>query len=134
MFWIDAYANLEYYTTLALLERDTASFQIQDANGLDRFKSGFIVDNFYGHNIGDSQNPDYQCAVDPREGHLRPESTLNNIALIEENSTDAERTADSYAKTGDLITLPYTHTASITQPYSSRVESVNPFLVIHWVG
>jgi len=127
-------ANLEYYTTLALLERDTASFQIQDANGLDRFKSGFIVDNFYGHNIGDSQNPDYQCAVDPREGHLRPESTLNNIALIEENTTDAERTADNYAKTGDLITLPYTHTASITQPYSSRVESVNPFLVIHWVG
>ena len=47
-------ANLEYYTTLALLERDTASFQIQDADGLDRFKSGFIVDNYYGHNIGDS--------------------------------------------------------------------------------
>ena len=127
-------ANLEYYTSLALLERDTASFQIQDANGLDRFKSGFIVDNFYGHNIGDSQNPDYNCSVAPRVGHLRPETTLDNIALIEENTTTAERTADNYAKTGDLITLPYTHTATITQPYSSRVESVNPFLVTHWVG
>ena len=127
-------ANLEYYTSLALLERDTASFQIQDANGLDRFKSGFIVDNFYGHNIGDSQNPDYNCSVAPRQGHLRPETTLDNIALVEENTTDAERTADNYAKTGDLITLPYTHTASITQPYSSRVESINPFLVTHWVG
>ena len=127
-------STLEYYTSLALLERDTASFQIQDANGLDRFKSGFIVDNFYGHNIGDSQQPDYKCAVAPRVGHLRPESTLDNIALVEENTTDAERTADSYAKTGDLITLPYTHTATITQPYSSRVESINPFLVTHWVG
>ena len=112
------------------MERDTASFQIQDADGLDRFKSGFIVDNYYGHNIGDSLNPDYKCAVDPREGHLRPECTLNNIALIEENTTDAERTADNYAKTGDLITLPYTHTPTLTQPFSSRVENINPFISI----
>ena len=54
--------------------------------------------------------------------------------MIEENTTDAERTADNYAKTGDLITLPYTHTATITQPFSSRVENINPFLVTHWVG
>ena len=38
--------NIEYYTTLGLLEKDTASFEILDANGLNRFKSGFIVDNF----------------------------------------------------------------------------------------
>ena len=38
--------NLEYYTNLSLLERDAESFEITDANGLNRFKSGFIVDNF----------------------------------------------------------------------------------------
>ena len=33
--------NLEYYTHLSLLERDAESFEIIDANGLNRFKSGF---------------------------------------------------------------------------------------------
>ena len=38
--------NVEYYTRLSLLESDTANLQIVDSNGLNRFKSGFFVDNF----------------------------------------------------------------------------------------
>ena len=37
--------NLET-TTLNALELDTKSFQVRDADGLDRFKSGFAVNNF----------------------------------------------------------------------------------------
>ena len=36
--------QVEYYATLNLLEKDAQSFQVQDENGLDRFKSGFVVD------------------------------------------------------------------------------------------
>ena len=43
--------NIEYYTQLSLLEANAQSLQIQDADGFDRFKNGFIVDNFTGHNI-----------------------------------------------------------------------------------
>ena len=39
--------NLEYYTQLTLLEADAQSLQIQDADGFDRFKNGFVVDNFF---------------------------------------------------------------------------------------
>ena len=49
----DRIENVEYYTALSLLERDAESFEITDANGLNRFKSGFIVDNFSGHRVGD---------------------------------------------------------------------------------
>ena len=45
--------NIDHVTALSLLERDAESFEIQDANGLNRFKSGFIVDNFGGHRVGD---------------------------------------------------------------------------------
>ena len=38
--------RLEDYTTLNLLEAETENFQVLDANGFDRFKSGFVVDNF----------------------------------------------------------------------------------------
>ena len=45
--------NVEYYTQLSLLEASAENLQIQDADGFDRFKNGFIVDNFTGHGIGD---------------------------------------------------------------------------------
>ena len=126
--------HLEYATALGLLERETDSFQVLDADGLDRFKSGFIVDNFYGHNIGNPEEPDYDCSVDPSEGHLRAKSKLGMADLQEENTTDTQRTANYYQKTGEIITLPYTHVADLTQPYASRTESVNPFSVTLWVG
>ena len=56
--------NLEYYTNLSLLGKDVESFEVTDANGLNRFKSGFIVDNF-GHRVGDVKNKDYKNAIDP---------------------------------------------------------------------
>ena len=52
--------NVEYYTQLSLLETQAQNLQIQDADGFDRFKNGFIVDNFTGHGIGDVGNLDYQ--------------------------------------------------------------------------
>ena len=60
----DRIDNVEYYTALSLLERDAESFEIQDSNGLNRFKSGFVVDNFAGHKIGDTQHRDYKNAID----------------------------------------------------------------------
>ena len=126
--------NLEYATALGLLERQTDSFQLFDENGLDRFKSGFIVDTFYGHNIGNPKNRDYECSMDSAIGHLRPMSSQYMVKLIEENTTDTTRASYGYQKTGDLITLPYTHTPQTIQPYASRVESVNPFSVTLWTG
>ena len=55
----------EYYTQLSLLEAVfTQNLQIQDANGFDRFKNGFVVDNFTGHGIGDVGNKDYKVSID----------------------------------------------------------------------
>ena len=44
------------------------------------------------------------------------------------------RTAAGYQKTGDLLTLPYTETEMVNQPYASRIENVNPFNVMAWIG
>ena len=127
-------ANLEYYTSLNMLEADTQSLQIQDANGLDRFKSGFIVDNFSGHSIGDVLHRDYACSIDMKGGILRPESYQDNIELREWASTDTARSALNYSKTGDLIMLPYVHTVMVSQGFASRIENVNPFAIQTWIG
>ena len=42
----DRVENLESLTSLSLLELDTRTLQVRDADGLDRFKSGFFVDDF----------------------------------------------------------------------------------------
>jgi len=126
--------HVEYYTALNLLERDAESFEVTDANGLSRFKSGFVVDNFSGHRLGDVEHKDYKCAMDMQLGHLRPKHVTKGLFLEESVSTDVERTNAGYQKTGDLITLPYTEETFSEQPYASRIEKVTPYLSHGWVG
>ena len=130
----DRIENLEFSTALSLLERDAESFEIQDVNGLNRFKSGFVVDNFSGHRLGNTLNLDYKCAIDMVDKELRPKCVLRNAALLEVNTTDATRTSAGYQKTGDLLTLPYTSTSLTQQPYATKVENVQPFLVASFTG
>ena len=42
----DRIDTLETVTSLSLLELNTSTLQVQDAQGLNRFKSGFFVDDF----------------------------------------------------------------------------------------
>lgn len=87
--------NLEYYTSLNALEKDTAELQIVDENGLDRFKNGILVDPFTGHNIGNIFDPDYVIAIDPKKQELRPTFNLHNIELEFANtSTGVYRAAN----------------------------------------
>jgi hypothetical protein len=131
--------NVEYYTQLSLLEASAQSLQIQDAEGFDRFKNGFIVDNFAGHGIGDAGNLDYKVSMDYAKGEMRPTFHEDAIQLIERDDdgtaiVDADRTAANYQKTGDLITLPYTEETLIDQPYASKTVNVNPFGIFTWIG
>ena len=126
--------NVEYYTALNLLERDAESFEIQDSNGLNRFKSGFVVDNFGGHRVGDVQHPDYKNSMDMQFKELRPKHFMKGVFLEESFSTDSARATAGYQKSGDLITLPFSEVTLIDQPYSSRLERVTPVLVSQWIG
>ena len=130
----DRLEKVESLTALSLLERDAESFEITDANGLNRFKSGFVVDNFKGHRVGDAGNKDYNVAMDQENNEMRPKCVLRNAKLVEQSTTDAARTAAGYQKTGDLITLPYTSETFVDQPYATRVENLLPYLLAQWVG
>jgi len=134
--------NVEYYTQLSLLEANAQNLQIQDADGFDRFKNGFIVDNFTGHGIGDVVDNNYSVSMDMAAGELRPAHHMDNTNLIESDAalgsstamTDSIRTTNGYQKTGDLITLPYTEENVITQEYASTSVNLNPYDTISYVG
>ena len=59
--------QVEYYTSLSLLEQDTANLQITDADGLNRFKSGFFVDNFKKHASHQIGHPDFSASIDQKK-------------------------------------------------------------------
>ena len=126
--------TVEYYTALSLLERNAESFEVTDANGLNRFKSGFMVDNFKGHRIGDTVHRDYKCAMDFEEGELRPQHRSKAVPLIEAATNTTERTASGYQKTGDMITLPYTEETLTSQLFASRQISAQTGQTVSWAG
>lgn len=126
--------NLEYYTSLSLLEQETKSLSIQDEFGLDRFKRGFIVDSFKGQDVGDVASVDYRCAIDMEAQELRPFYSMSNVNLVEENQQDSDRSSDGYKLSGDIVTLDYDTTSFIKQLQASTTENVNPFAVFTFFG
>lgn len=119
-------SNLEYYVTLSLLEKDTAQLQIIDeTTGLDRFKNGFIVDQFTGHGIGDVRNEDYKVSVDTLTKTLRPMHYTNAVELVEDLTSGSDRGNKNYQKTGDLITLPYTENSYIFNNNATRTMDIH---------
>lgn len=126
--------NLEYYTSLSLLEAETSSLKIPDSTGLDRMKNGFVVDNFGSSALANSKSGDFKCSIDMAANVLRPAHTMHNVDLVEQAATTSARTSANYQLTGDIITLPYTTKELIKQQYASRLENVNPFAIYTFLG
>ena len=123
-------SNVEYYTSLSLLEKEAESLVIKDTAGLDRFKNGILVDSFNGHSIGNILSPDYKCSIDFDAKILRPPFASNLTDLLYMVAPDSV----GVQKTGDLITLPYTIKEFIDQPTASKSVNINPFAVLAWIG
>lgn len=128
--------RLEYYTTMSILEQQTFNMQIKDDIGLDRFKSGIVVDTFENHAIGNLSSLDYKCSIDTQQSILRPRSIEDSYALVELNSTNQERATDGYQITGNVITLPYTSQSVIQNKFATSGGEINPnpFVVVQYVG
>lgn len=141
--------NLEFYTTLSLLESKTENLKILDSNGLDRFKSGFFVDNFTTTAL-QSKSGGIKNSIDSQKGDLRPSHYTTEIDLILGSEsllgigTDANSLADTrfandligsgIKRTGQLLTLDYIDEVEVKQPFATRVENVTPFLVKTYDG
>jgi len=124
--------NLEYYTSLSLLEQDAISKQdltILDTQNVPRFKNGIVVDSFKGHSVADITNGDYRAAIDPVNKELRPSFNISahNLRLDASNSSN-------FLQTGSIVTANSTQVAFIDQSKASRSINVNPFNVVNFLG
>ena len=132
--------NLEYYSSLTLLETATANLFVPDEDGLNKFKSGFFVDNFTTFQPQESEIP-IKNSIDTTNKELRPSHYTNSIDLqvgpVEGETsiyTGAQPEGVNVRKTGDVITLDYDEIQYLNQPFGTRSESVTPFLLNFWEG
>ena len=126
--------NLEYYTSLSLLEQSAADVELFDGSGFSRLKNGFIVDGFRNHSVGDSSNPDYTAAIDKSKGILRPKFDERNVNLVR-LSTESNSTSGAATLSNSLATMPMASDVNyINQPYASTFSNVNPYNVFSWAG
>ena len=141
----DRIDTLETVTSLSLLELNTQTLQIQDAQGLNRFKSGFFVDDFADNRRMELSNFDAKADIDARrrelltpiDGYsleLEPAYSTSVNTFNDDLSQDLTLLDTNVQKTGDLITLRYDETSWLEQPLASRSENVNPFNMIEFVG
>jgi len=121
--------NLKEVTALSLLELETSSFEVLDSAGLNRTKSGFMVDNFKNTSMGDTANPEYKSSIDFRYNHLRPSFSNDEVKM----SYDSDLSSNTIKK-ADRIYLKYDEVTYIDQPLVSRTENVNPFAVFLHFG
>ena len=122
--------NLEYYTSLSLLELETSTTSVKDSDGFDKFKNGFLVDSFTSFDSADTTQQDFACSIDFGKGELRPSHYTTNVPL---QFNETASNGVTLHETGTL-TLPYQAIQFIVQPYASRVENVNPFNVFAYIG
>lgn len=120
--------TVEELTSLNLLEIGTNSLTIVDEDGNNRFKTGFVADNFKTTALADLNNVAYTACIDTEKALLRPYPYVTSVQL---KPSEIE---SSTKQTGTLVTIPYTETPFIVQSYASRVENLQPFEIIQWYG
>lgn len=136
---------LEQYTALSLLEQQTESMQITDSEGLDRYKQGFVVDNFQSPLLVNDSDPDTCCSIDIENSVCRPPFTNRNVSLFEYLPTgttgsqaNTARAANNYKLYGKVYTLPLDtvnpHVVVVQQNQASRICNVNPYAVATFIG
>ena len=156
----DRIKNLEYYSTLSLLEQSTANLEIKDSEGTDRFKSGFFVDNFTTTTNQIKLGP--KNSIDPRNKELRPSSyttqldlllgsvSLTGVGGIKDPNADPRyvtdligedirrSTVDPNGTAGSdgmgVITLDYEEVELVSQDNATRVVNAAPYFVNFYKG
>jgi len=141
--------TVERITSLSLLESKTKNLFVDDGTGLNRFKSGFFVDNFTTLKPQDVSGG-VKNSIDTKRGILRPSHNTtqmkleaSNDSMISASQTTVDQKQDyrftglianNMRRNGDLLTLNYEDQSWLKQPFATRVENVTPYLVKDYSG
>ena len=111
-------SNLEYYTSLSLLEKESKSVQILDTDGVDRFKNGLMIDAFNTYGVMAVGHDDNKCSLDLKKQQLRASFDSSIVAF---KPIAAETSA---GQSGDIFHIPYVEAVYTKQLQASKSRNV----------
>jgi hypothetical protein len=114
--------NLEYYTSLSLLEKNAKDMLIRSGTtGQNRFQNGILVDPFAGHDIGDTLDPTYNISVDKVKTELRP-AFKEYTKTVWSNSTPSTAETTYISEGYASVTIPCVSQKTYT--WKGRIEFI----------
>lgn len=117
--------QVEYYTSLSLLEQNTLNMDVRDEFGNNRYKNGFMVDDFSKFQSADITNPEYKASNDSVNKELKPTFTMRNIPFII-NKHMSTRNGVNF----DSVYVPeFNNEVLLNQNLASKSISINPAYV-----
>jgi hypothetical protein len=125
----DRIRRIEEFSTLQATERSLVDMEIiNPSTGLNRFKSGFVVDSFDNNSTGNVTDPRFKTTY--TKGLLTPPMReLESVLVYDDTNSTPNITYNN-----DVITLPFTTRELISQPVASKITPLNEFLIVKWVG
>lgn len=125
---VNRVGRVEDFATLTAAELSVTGVNITDAeSGLDRFKTGYLVESFTSPlGIARTTAADYAATFIGDTLHPVMENLLCELVLQDSSS--------NYVVKNGYAMLPYTEEVFASQTLSSRTTNINPFLVIKWDG
>lgn len=118
--------NLEYYTSLSLLETTSARQSIYGLDGIEKAKLGFLADQFDGYNIADSKAVDLVCNISKNE--LGPYKVVQTVGF------DYSSGSGPVKRNQRTVSLSYTETPFVSQLAASNTVSVQPYEFASFTG
>lgn len=111
--------NLEYYTSLSLLETSARDFMVTDSTGANRFKNGIFVDNFDDLTLADVNGGEFAAAIDPSNLDIHPKFRQHSLGLKVSSTTNVTNFNDV------AVTLPKTdyYLESTSQAYATNYKN-----------
>ena len=126
---------------MTLLETDTSNLFVSDNEGLNRFKSGFFVDNFENFLTQDERY--IKNSIDTTNKELRPSHYTTAVDLMFgpvvnvdplQDPTTAQIEGVNVRRNNGIVTLDYSEVEWLKQEFATRSVSVTPFIVPYWNG
>ena len=121
--------KIEYYTSFSLMEMTLADANILDEFGFNRFKNGFISDNFVNFQASDQTSSEFRCSLDKKNGILRPPYFMTDINF--QVNFDKSNNCRTF---GDVIMADFMSESFISQPYGNQIKQINQRFITNKIG
>jgi len=124
--------RLEYFTSLSFLEKQATDTTELDADGIDRFKNGIVVDPFTGWAVASTSTDGKDCSIDKKNKFLTCLQDNSNTVGVRYVSA----TSTTVLNNGNKIMLPFTEVEApgLKQQYASKQLRLAEELNFVWTG